>query len=174
MPNAARRVIARLNEAYADFKFVVVADGLYSCGPILDLLSRGEHDFVITAKPGDHHELFTHFNTWSERSATTKLTIEDNRFLHRLVEWANGLSLNEAWANKKLNMLAYEQVDRKGKITRISWVTNRKITKRNAAMIMRVGRSRWEIENETFNTLKNQGYHFEHNYGHGQKTFAQH
>ena len=25
-----------------------------------------------------------------------------------------------------------------------------------------------KIENETFNTLKDQGYNFEHNYGHGQ------
>ena len=32
---------------------------------------------------------------------------------------------------------------------------------------MRAGRARWKIENETFNTLKNQGYHFEHNFGHG-------
>ena len=35
---------------------------------------------------------------------------------------------------------------------------------------MRGGRARWKIENETFNTLKNQGYHFEHNYGHGKKS----
>lgn len=38
---------------------------------------------------------------------------------------------------------------------------------------MRAARARWNsvgcrIENETFNTLKNQGYCFEHNYGHGQ------
>lgn len=32
---------------------------------------------------------------------------------------------------------------------------------------MRGGRARWKIENETFNTLKNQGYQFEHNFGHG-------
>ena len=25
-----------------------------------------------------------------------------------------------------------------------------------------------EVENETFNTLRNQGYHFEHNFGHGK------
>ena len=31
---------------------------------------------------------------------------------------------------------------------------------------MKAGRSRWKIENEAFNTLKNLGYHFEHNYGH--------
>ncbi len=35
-----------------------------------------------------------------------------------------------------------------------------------------IGRSRWKIENETFNTLKNQGYHLEHNYGHGEKYLA--
>jgi hypothetical protein len=28
------------------------------------------------------------------------------------------------------------------------------------------------IENETFKTLKNQGYHFEHNYGHGKQNLA--
>ncbi len=34
--------------------------------------------------------------------------------------------------------------------------------------IMKAGRARWKIENETFNTLKNLGYHFERNYGHGK------
>jgi hypothetical protein len=37
---------------------------------------------------------------------------------------------------------------------------------------MRGGRARWKIENETFNTLKNQGYEFEHNYGHGYKNLS--
>lgn len=37
---------------------------------------------------------------------------------------------------------------------------------------MRGGRARWHIENETFNTLKNQGYHFEHNYGHGVQNLS--
>jgi hypothetical protein len=32
------------------------------------------------------------------------------------------------------------------------------------------GRARWKIENETFNTLKNQGYYLEHNYGHGERN----
>jgi hypothetical protein len=36
----------------------------------------------------------------------------------------------------------------------------------------KAGRCRWKIENECFNTLKNQGYHLEHNYGHGQKNLS--
>ena len=37
---------------------------------------------------------------------------------------------------------------------------------------MRTGRARWKIENETFSTLKNQGYCFEHNFGHGNKNLS--
>ena len=37
---------------------------------------------------------------------------------------------------------------------------------------MKGGRARWKIENETFNTLKNLGYNFEHNYGHGKKYLS--
>ncbi|MCP4135672.1 MAG: transposase, partial [bacterium] len=53
-----------------------------------------------------------------------------------------------------------------------SWITDFKLTKKNVYQIMRIGRSRWKIENETFNTLKNQGYNFEHNYGHGDKNLC--
>ncbi len=38
--------------------------------------------------------------------------------------------------------------------------------------LARAGRARWRIENETFNTLKNQGYHFEHNFGHGEQNLS--
>jgi hypothetical protein len=38
--------------------------------------------------------------------------------------------------------------------------------------LVKGGRSRWKIENETFNTLKNQGYHIEHNFGHGQQNLS--
>jgi hypothetical protein len=33
-------------------------------------------------------------------------------------------------------------------------------------------RARWKIENETLNTLKNQGDNFEHTYGHGEKNLS--
>jgi len=33
-------------------------------------------------------------------------------------------------------------------------------------------RSRWEIENETFNPRKAAGYHLEHSFGHGKQNLA--
>lgn len=40
------------------------------------------------------------------------------------------------------------------------------------ADVVRAGCSRWKVENETFNTLKNLGYNLEHNYGHGKKHIS--
>ncbi len=59
-----------------------------------------------------------------------------------------------------------------GKKQYFSWVTSFVITNDNAFALMRAGRARWKIENETFNTLKNSGYNFEHNYGHGNNNLC--
>ena len=53
-----------------------------------------------------------------------------------------------------------------------TWITDLHVNLRNAWLFARGGRARWRIENETFNTLKNQGYHFEHNFGHGQQNLS--
>ena len=43
----------------------------------------------------------------------------------------------------------------------------------NIAQLVPAARARWKIENETFNTLKNQGYHLEHNFGHGYQHLSE-
>jgi len=70
-------------------------------------------------------------------------------------------------------MFTYTEYDPQGRVRKtFRWVTDFTITAENAEWLMRGGRSRWKIENETFNTLKNQGYHFEHNFGHGQQHLS--
>lgn len=56
---------------------------------------------------------------------------------------------------------------------RNAWVTDIPITSENAIEIVRGGRARWKIENEGFNTLKNHGYHLEHNFGHGKNNLSE-
>src|SRR4029077_2916311 len=58
------------------------------------------------------------------------------------------------------------------KVQHFSWVTDLRVSRRNVFHLMRGGRARWKIENETFNTLKNQGYNFEHHYGHGEQNLS--
>ncbi len=55
-----------------------------------------------------------------------------------------------------------------------TWVTDDlPLTRATAAEAHACARSRWKIENETFNTLKHQGYEeLEHNFGHGHQHLA--
>ena len=72
-----------------------------------------------------------------------------------------------------MNFLQYTEYAPDGSILkRFSWVTDLTITSDNARHLVRGGRSRWKIENETFNTLKNQGYQFGHNFGHGTQNLS--
>ena len=48
-----------------------------------------------------------------------------------------------------------------------AFITNHVITAATVGRLEQVGRARWKIENENNNVLKNRGYHFEHNFGHG-------
>ncbi|MFO1434046.1 MAG: hypothetical protein U1F76_30175 [Candidatus Competibacteraceae bacterium] len=38
--------------------------------------------------------------------------------------------------------------------------------------VVETGRSRWKIENDNNTPLQTKGYHFEHNYGHGQQQLS--
>ena len=86
---------------------------------------------------------------------------------------------NKANQNLAVNFLEYWQIklDPQGneipkQEKHFAWVTDLEITPDNVFEIMRGGRARWKIENETFNTLKNQGYHLDHNFGLGKKYLS--
>lgn len=126
--------------------------------------------FILGAKPGDHKYLFEEFDLAGNR---TKQVIErdDKKSVH-ILRYVNGLQLNEKSDDTIVNFLDYTECRADGKELHFSWVTDIEINDDNVFKIMRGGRARWKIENETFNTLKNQGYEFEHNYGHGYKNLS--
>ena len=90
--------------------------------------------------------------------------------LHR-VRLVNDVPLHESHADVRVNFLAYGEIG-DDQVQHCRWVTDLRVSQRNVYRLMRGGRARWKIENETFNTLKNQGYHFEHNYGHGEQNLS--
>lgn len=53
-----------------------------------------------------------------------------------------------------------------------SFATNLPVTTETVADITAWGRCRWKVENNGFNVLKTKGYHFEHNYGHGDQNLS--
>ncbi len=80
---------------------------------------------------------------------------------------------NESNQDIRVDFLEFNEFDADGKrVKHFTWITDLHITLRNAWLLARGGWARWRIENETFNTLKNQGHHFVHNFGHGQRNLS--
>src|SRR4051794_41882555 len=64
-----------------------------------------------------------------------------------------------------------EILNAKGEVTyRNSFITDLPVIRETVAELAACGRARWKIENESFNVLKNRGYHLEHNFGTGKET----
>jgi hypothetical protein len=82
------------------------------------------------------------------------------------------ITLNDTHPDFLVNFFSCKETLANGTTKTFTWITDLKITESNVYDLMRGGRTRWKIENETFNTLKNQGYEFEHNFGHGNKNLS--
>lgn len=170
--NAAKRLLRKIRQEHPRLGIIVVEDGLASNAPhIRELIDLRMH-FILGAKPGDHEFLFNQVIAAidDDRITTVSWKIEDG---HAEISFVNGVPLNESNRDLLVNFLHYAEYGPDGEARKVfTWVTDLRITRSNARLLCRGGRARWRIENETFNTLKNQGYHYEHNYGHGKQHLS--
>jgi hypothetical protein len=170
--NAAKRFVAQLRQDYPHLKFIVTEDSLSSNAPHIQTLHDHDLRYILGVKAGDHAFLFHQVQVTEQAGGVTYYERHDRAagIRHRF-RFVNDVALNESNADVRVNFLEYWEMG-ENKIQHFSWVTDLRVSKRNVFHLMRGGRARWKIENETFNTLKNQGYHFEHNYGHGQQNLS--
>ena len=161
--NSAKRLLPRLRREHSHLKMIIVEDALGSNEPHLTLLKSLDFSYIIGVKPESHKYLF---ECVKAAKGITCENVDANGTQHHYY-FVNNLPLNDSKEKCEVNFLEYWEENAKGKKQHFSWITDIKITEKNVHTLMRGGRARWKIENETFNTLKNQGYHFEHNFGHG-------
>ena len=210
---------------------IVVEDALSANAPHL---REARAHYIIGVKPGDHAFLFEHLRTLDEAGQIQVLTLVDpaTGVLHHF-RFCSAAPLNESNPDELVNVLEYWEIDPDGTVQHFSWITDLDLSAETVWDIMRGGRARWKIENETFNTLKsrdcsiatgadskiarqeqgesawdplnaselapnsanglipsliawaksqppgnvaivskNQGYHLEHNYGHGEQNLS--
>lgn len=166
--NASKRLLKDLRREHPHLKVLVVEDSLASNYPHLSLLDSLNMPYVIGVKPRDHQYLFD----WINALPGNTHSITDEKGTQHQFTYYDDVPLNDAHYDYRVNVIEYTETKKSGKQQRFSWVTKIPVTPDNIYQLMRTGRSRWRIENETFNTLKNQGYHFEHNFGHGDKNLC--
>jgi Transposase DDE domain len=170
--NAAKRFIAKLRQDHPHLKFIITEDSLSSNAPHIETLHDHSWHYILGVKEGDHAYLFKQVQAAEEAGRVTSYDRHDRAagVVHRF-RFVNDLPLNESRADIRVNVIDYWEVG-PDKVQHFSWVTALRVSKRNVYTLMRAGRARWKIENETFNTLKTQGYNFEHNYGHGEQNLS--
>jgi hypothetical protein len=171
--NATRRWLKKFREEHPHLRVIVVEDALSANAPHLKDLAETRARYIIGVKPGDHTFLFEHLRGLDEAGRMQVLTLVDpaTNILHHF-RFCNSVPLNESNPDVLVNVLEYWEVHPDRTVQHFSWITDFTIDADNVWPIMRGGRARWKIENETFNTLKNQGYHLEHNYGHGEQNLS--
>ena len=174
--NAGKRLLQKIRHEHSNLKLIVVEDGLASNAPHIRELKRLDMHFLLGAKPDDHEHLFDEVRQAEIAGRVTTLRWRDDAKKEAVsceIRFVHDLPLNKSNADLRVNFLQYTEYALDGSIRkRFSWVTDLTITRDNARHLVRGGRARWKIENETFNTLKNQGYHFEHNFGHGEQNLS--
>jgi hypothetical protein len=170
---ASRRFLTQLRQEHPHLKLVVTQDAISPNGPYIRFLGEMSCRFILNVKETDHVHLFARFDQAVANGEAGELILDDPKLANRVhyFRWVNKLPINASHPDVLVNLLEYYEVtDETPK--RFCWVTDIALTEAKVFRIMRAGRARWKIENETFNTLKNQGYNLDHNYGLGKQYLS--
>jgi len=168
--NASKRLLPYIEKTFPSMKLILTLDALFGNAPHINLINSMGCKFIITVKANNSH-IFSQVNELENDGKITHIETENNGLSYKF-RFVNDIQLNKSNPNILVNFIEVWEIGKKGKVKHFAWITNIELAKNNLLLVMKGGRARWKVENETFNTLKNQGYNFEHNYGHGHRFLA--
>ena len=174
--NAVRRLLKKFRKDHPHLKVIINEDALSSNAPHIDDLEEYNCHYILGVKEGDHKFLFQYADQAIQDGKAVELVMADekNKSINHYFHIVYDAPLNKSHQDRRVTFVEYwEENTNTGKIQRFSWITDLDITEDNVYLFMRGARARWKIENETFNTLKNQGYNFGHNYGLGKQHLSE-
>lgn len=175
---ATKRWIQRNAPRFDPWQVTILADDLHCHYPLCQLLLQQHMHFILTCKEGSHPALYEELRLLeSVEGAISTLAVDRWRGRHcerRHYRWAEQLPIRGDLETIMVNwceLTIYDSATDK-QLYHCAWATDHELTADTVAAVVAGGRSRWKVENEGFNVLKQQGYHFEHNYGHGQQHLS--
>ena len=136
------------------------------------------YNFVFVAKPSSHQTLYEWINFLDKNGeikiGEIKKYKKGQRRIYRY-RYVNNIPMRESEPSLMVNWYDVEIFDTaKNKVVyKNSFVTNHELSESNIFSMVKTGRTRWKVENESNNILKNQGYNLEHNFGHGQENLSE-
>jgi hypothetical protein len=163
--SAAKRLIPKLKQY--DLPFILCGDALFANQNIIELALENGFSYMLTTKSETLIERAQESSSLRSKEVVSK----GKKYIY---EWLNEVSLNYNTRTITVNYFSLKVIDVQTKkiIYKSAWITDLKIEGEFVEAFVEAARSRWKIENECFNVLKNNGYEMEHNYGHGKEYLA--
>jgi hypothetical protein len=172
---ASKRWVSQHAAAYAGDHAILMGDDLYANQPLCTHILAHHRHFLFGCKPDSHKALYA---ALEERAgAVQTVTVRQWNGKHTelwLYRYCADLPLRAGDDALLVNWceLHITHAETGDTLYHHTWVTDLAITADNLAEIVKCARAHWKVENENNNVLKNQGYHLEHNFGHGQQYLA--
>lgn len=146
---AFKRMIKRIKKNYPKQKFLITGDALYATSPIISICEKYHWYYIFNLKP----DRLKYINEYFE--GNIKL---ENETSHKHYY----LSTNLEYQNHILH--AFKFVENEGEDNQKSfrYISNILVAHENIKAIVKLGRKRWQIENEGFYTQKHRTFNISH------------
>ena len=173
--NALLRFCPTIKAFFPDKHPILLLDALHIDGNTIKRILGWQMSFISVVKDSyvNVQALALERNNQLDMKTWYKDTPKNKPILCR-AHWASGLVLNGANQDLLVQYVRYEEIDTptNKRVYYNEWITDLPIADKSIQEFVELAPCRWKIENETFNTLKNQDYNFEHNYGHGKQFLS--
>jgi hypothetical protein len=167
------RLAERLKKEFPSLRIMLLLDGLYAKGPIMEVIRENKWQYMIVLKEGSMPATFQEFEALKKINTNNRhFRTWGNRKQH--FKWVNDIDYRFGPNEKKQVILhivecweTWQEVDRRtsevvDKSSRHVWISSEPLEWSNLHERCNLGaRSRWTIE-ENFLVEKHQGYHYEH------------
>lgn len=174
--HAAKRWLAAHGEECRRLKTIILGDDLYCHEPFCRALPSLGLDFILVCQPGSHpvtYEWVADLQGTGAIGTVTRTRWTCKRRETDTYRYAAAITLRDADGALTVNGCELTTTDMNGKVLyHNAFATLLALNDGNVAAIIAAGRGRWKIEIENNKSLKTKGYHFEHNYGHGQRHLS--
>jgi hypothetical protein len=157
---AFHRLAEKIKKTYPRLPICILGDSLYACEPVFNRCDEYNWKYIFRFKEGRIKSVAEEFNAIK----AIEKGKEDNLL------WVNDIIYNK----RTVNLIEAKIHTEDGKSKQFLFLTDIKITKRNAERLVIAGRSRWKIENQGFNNQKKIRYHLEHVNSHNYTAMKNH
>jgi hypothetical protein len=175
---AIKRWVKRHVPRFAPWQVTILTDDLHSHQPLCQLLLEHKLHFIMTCREESHQALYREVELLARvQDGIESMTVRHwNGRYHeqRTYRWVEQVPVRAGADALAVNWceITIVREDTGRQLYHNAWITSHELTEETVVEVAAAGRAHWKVENENFNVLKNHGYSFEHNYGHGQQHLS--